>query len=242
MLSVAEGFSQGHVPARLFSQRSVNVAGPSSSLPERRRSSSSERKLQVRQEQKRWVAEVARLTGLTFTEIARRADMDPSTITTFMRKDDAMRTLHQANMLSISEALGIALPSEAPASGGFLEAEAAPYVAAEGDPLQEAIGQLCRDANRFPYALRSDVLIHEGYRPGDILIVDMAAEPKEGDIVCAQFYGRNDLERTETVFRLLSRRYLLASGPHDAAREPREIMDASVRVMGAVVAMLRPRR
>lgn len=207
----------------------------------------SEQKARKRDMQLAFLKEATERSGLTLTEIARAIGRNPSTLTKVVadKRNEQVTTLE--TLMAVSALTGVALPG-APAAGApplaggplqLREPDAAPWAGPEGHPLAAAVRALVHTPNRFPYELKSDVLAHEGWRKGDVLIVDMADAPREGDIVCAQFYARNDGERTETVMRLMHGRFLVAAGGHDPTREPRMRDDASVRIMGRVVAGLR---
>lgn len=93
--------------------------------------------------------------------------------------------------------------------------------------------------HKVAWELKSEALLHEGYRPGDILIVNLNAQPKPGDIVLVQLYDWRNRAGTETVFRLYEPPFLIASGPVEAARKPRLINADDVGIKGVVEAMLR---
>lgn len=199
---------------------------------------------ELRDRQKAWLAAAQTASGVSMTELARRANLHPGTLNRFMNDDGRAQLLSVQTIANVAESAEYAVPPHvlgAEPATGFREPDAAPYETGGNDPLKAAIDALCTTPNRFSYEVRSDALVHEGVRPGDIVIIDMAETPDAGEIACAQFYARSPQERTETVLRILSGRYLLAAGPMAANREPRPRDDASVQVMGTVIATLRRR-
>jgi SOS-response transcriptional repressor LexA len=80
-----------------------------------------------------------------------------------------------------------------------------------------------------------------GYMPGDILIVDLNAEPERGDCVCAQLY-RWQVGTAETIFRIYEEPYLLAATRHPDLRKPLLVDNDRVVIKGVVTEILRARK
>ncbi len=95
---------------------------------------------------------------------------------------------------------------------------------------------LDENPNRSAWVLRSQALNVDGYRPGDILIIDAEKKAKPGDIICAQLYNRGD---ANTVFRIYQPPYLIAATTKTNLREPRLIDPGRVKIMGTVTETIR---
>jgi phage repressor protein C with HTH and peptisase S24 domain len=201
--------------------------------------------MELRNSQKQWLAAARDHSKLSLTEISRRAYLSPGALSRFMNDETRAQLLSTPTIAAVAEVTryptAATLLGASHISSGFREEEAVAFQGESNDPISDTIANLINSPNRFAYMLQSDALIYEGYKPGDIVIVDMSTNPRDGDIVCVQFYARNEEERTQTVFRLLSRRYLIAASPYNPTREPREILDASTKIMGTVIASIRKR-
>ena len=161
-----------------------------------------------------------------------------------MRRFHPLIKVDSLTIATLTERTGIAPePSADGKPHGMREPEAAALQHAPDDPFSGVVAAMLADKpNLFAWELRSNVLVYEGYMPGDILIVDLNAEPVAGRVVCAQIYDWNNRNGTETVFRLYQPPFLLASGPTPEARRPRLLSDTgSVAIKGMVIATLRPR-
>lgn len=235
MLRVAHRERFAHNAMHLGTHRGAQLAKVSRST----------RQKQVREAQARWLDTVVRQTGLSLTEIARRGDLNPSTLTRFRNNDVRGGTLAVRTLSTIAEVTKIGVPADIvgdpPAGTGFREPEAETYTA---DRVSE-LGRMVRAAlgdqlTAHAWLLRSRALEYAGYRPGDILIVDETASPLAGDVVCAQIY---DLQRggAETVFRIYQPPVLIGAGPEEAAMRPRFVDDEVVAIRGVVLTSLRGR-
>ena len=89
------------------------------------------------------------------------------------------------------------------------------------------------------WTLQSAALDLAGYLPGDILMVDLNADPEDGDIVCAQSYDR--LGRAETIFRRFQKPFLTALSTQSNSFRPLIVDEDRVVIRGVVIATLRPR-
>jgi hypothetical protein len=200
----------------------------------------------LRQAQRSWLMAARDHSGLTLTEISRRARLHAGTLNRFMNDDGRGGVLQTQTIALVSEVtgyaaapemLGLSVPVSAP---GMRESEAALYTALQTDPVAAAIEAIIGDAlHLVPWQLQSRALQYEGYMPGDVLIVDLNAAPRAGDVVCVQLYDWRNPANTETVFRLFEPPFLIASGPVDAARKPRLIAGDDMAIRGVMMAMLR---
>lgn len=206
------------------------------------------RMTQLAAAQREWLDDVVQKSGMTLSTIARDARINPSTLTRFRNNAHHNGVLSTPTMVAVSQISGTPLPGDLSAPRavpagqprGFRETEASPYQLQPNDPMAPAVAtQTEASPHLVPWELRSQALLHEGYKPGDILIVDLNGAPQSGDIVCAQLYDWQNRSGTETVFRLYEPPFLIASGPVEAARKPRLTTGDDVAVKGVVVMMLR---
>ncbi|PXW61521.1 SOS-response transcriptional repressor LexA [Chelatococcus asaccharovorans] len=200
-------------------------------------------KVALREAQRKWLDDVCAATGLTLTEIAKEAGVNPSTLTRFRNQPDHKGTLTPLTVNSISQTTGvpIAVPGgELPLKAIHRAREAEPVPLEAASPEWQTVLKPYQDEARFEiWALRGRALEFEGYRPGDVVIVDREARPDVGDVVCAHV---SDWQRGgETVFRLYHPPFLLGAGSDDAARRPRFLDEQSTQIKGVVVMSLRGR-
>lgn len=162
--------------------------------------------------------------GLTITDVARSCGLSPSTLTRFMNDPAATNVLNGSTMALIEKSYGI---SDGPA-GGFAEPDVELVVETRGQG--EAFGP-----NRHRWRVGRNFAALSGYRPGDILTIDMSIPPAEGDDVIAQI---EDMKGGAiTVLRRLRRGWLI--GGSDEI--PEFIDGMRVRVAGVVIESVRRR-
>lgn len=182
----------------------------------------------------------------SLTEIARDGGINPSTLTRFMNDKAHRHALSSLTMRRIAEVVKLPLSSDiaGPAVTGLRE-EAEPYIATGADPdLRRLVDILIGGRNGAdPWILTSGVLEAEGYRPGDLVIVDLNALPaKEGDCVCAQVYDRSGAT-AETVWRVYNPPFLMAAPLVGATRlKPLMVDNDRVVIRGVITDCLRRRR
>jgi hypothetical protein len=218
------------------------------------------RKDRLREAQQAWLDEIERTLEVTPSEIARLSDISPATLTRMRYKAGYNGTLSAAIVDRIEAATGIAAPAEvrpkkwqrpegagakpsaAPVATGFSDQEAEPYVAPKGDPMANLVtAAVAGRVHVVPWTLRSRALEDELCQPGDIMIVDLNAQPQAGDIVCAQLYDFDRGSATRTVFRLFHPPFLVGAGREDGARTP-HLIDANVGIKGVVELVIRRTR
>ncbi len=186
--------------------------------------------------QRRWLERVEEVTGLTTSEIARRAGKHHTTLTGFKNKPER-GPLNSLTLQMISEATGVPLTEAArgtPAPSGMSE-EAEPYVATEDNAIAVAIRALIGGRPGVdPWRLRTHALEDAGYKPGDLVIVDLNAEPKAGNAVCAQVYDW-ERGRAETIWRIFEPPYLIAATADRSLRKPLLVDNQQVAIKGVVL-------
>lgn len=214
-------------------------------------------KSELIQAQRDYLDEVMRQTGLTLTEIAVRANAHHSTLTRFRNRPDHKGALAPTTINMIAERTGVPAPDSAggyPPSrsamaralaarpAGLSDNEAEPYDATSPGASESIVAAAIRGRLHVVlWRLQSRALEDEGYMPGDILLVDLNAQPRAGDIVCAQIYDLRRQNGTRTVFRLYHPPYLVGAGREEGARKPHLVDGNTVVVKGVVEASFRLR-
>lgn len=190
-----------------------------------------------------YLLRVMATTGLTQTQLANHAGLDPSTLSRFLSEERQGHTLRATTLRKIEMTTGVRVDSgAAPPPPGFAESEAAPLAVDDAGPLQRIIAVLAAEgANVDPWTLHSPALDGAGYRRGDILLVALGVTPAAGDIVCAQIYDWAK-GRAETVFRMFQPPYLVAATSDPAYLRPHLVEDGKVVIKGVVVHTIRSRQ
>jgi transcriptional regulator with XRE-family HTH domain len=197
----------------------------------------------ARRKQIAWLRAILDETGWNQSELARRAGISHAAISKFLKDSDnaaelataTVGKIHAISPIPHYENVRGAMPA------GFDEREAEPF---DGDmdndaAISRAVAAIKGGSNHVePWVLRTDAIENAGYRSGDILFVDFSAQPKPGDVVCAQIYDNQG--GAETAFRLYHKPFLVASSNSPRHLAP-TLIDQRVDVRGVVIASLRPR-
>lgn len=197
--------------------------------------------MKLGEEQRAWLERVLEQQGVTATALAKKASVDPSTLTRFMSAKRPTATLAPSTIRAIEIATGVAyggLPA-APLRE-FKDPEATPYVVLDAlaDPVAEAVEAFRRGRNSAdPWVLATRALEDVGFLPGDILIVAPNEAPQAGDIVCARIFQSGG--GAETVFRIFEPPFLIGAGA--GARKANIVDGDTVQIRGVVVGTVRPR-
>lgn len=201
--------------------------------------------MQEKPDQRGYVLKVLERTGWNQTELAKRAGLDPSTLSRFLTAAPGTQALRVSTINRIAQVSGIALQGGSPLAAapaeGMAEPEALPLTTGHAT-LAVAMLEILR-AGSGPvdaWQLQSRSLELAGYRAGDVLFVRLGAPPLKGDVVCAQVYDWLS-NRTETVFRLFEPPYLIAATADVSLLRPLTLEDEKVVVKGVVLHTLRSR-
>lgn len=192
-----------------------------------------------RDEQREWLKAVLAASGLAATALALRAGLAPATLTRFLNNPNHKTALNARTIKAVETASGMRY--------GDLSASAGPPPgedpAAEASPaLIDAVRAFAGASNAVRhFVLRSNALDLAGYRAGDIMLVDVSAAPRNGDIVCAETGGWPGAGESP-IFRLFDEPFLIAASLDPASRKPLLVDNQKVRIIGPVIGSFRRRR
>jgi transcriptional regulator with XRE-family HTH domain len=192
-------------------------------------------------EQRKLIRSLLVQSGWTQTELAKRAGIDPSTLSRFLSGNQTDQTLRSSTLRRIEAIFGgtldlVPLQNPDPELQELNEAEAEPF---KGVPLASLLPEFGTGSAKLdPWVLKSRALDQLGYLPGDILFVKLGAPALKGDVVCAQIYDWAN-RQAQTVFRLFDPPYLLAATQQTALLRPHEVDQENVVIKGVVQHMLR---
>jgi transcriptional regulator with XRE-family HTH domain len=206
----------------------------------------SDGKLTTKTEQLDYIHRLLAHTGWSPSVLAKRAGLDPSTLSRFLSNQREDHALRPSSIARLGDVTGLPpykfgqRPTQGPTEG-FGESEASLVELPEGSDIEATVNVLrARHANVDAWTLNSRALELAGYRQGDILIVGLSAPPIQGDVVCAQVYDWNN-NRADTVFRIYQPPFLLAATTEPKLMKPYFADDDSTAIRGVVLHTLRPR-
>lgn len=192
------------------------------------------------EQQRAWLQAVLAALQLSPTGLAKRAGVNPATLTRFLNSPEWPHELRPQTIRSLETASGMAFGGEERPTG-LRESEASRYDAGGEELWDAVIRQTIGCSNGVdPWLLQSSCLEEEGYLPGDILLVDLNATPRAGDIVCVQKYEWSQ-ERPQTLFRLYEPPYVVAAARGPGLRKPLVVDNDNIFVRGVVIGTVRPR-
>ncbi len=201
--------------------------------------------MQEKQDQRGYIINVLDRTGWNQTELAKRAGLDPSTLSRFLSPAQAGQSLRQSTLRRIAQVTGIPFNGDAGNSAtsyaGLAEPEAQPLDVTPSSMASDVLAHLRATIPAVDaWTLKSRALELAGYRPGDILFVQLGTPALKGDVVCAQIYDWH-AQRTETVFRIFQPPYLVAATADAELLRPYGADEESVVIKGVVLHTLRSR-
>jgi transcriptional regulator with XRE-family HTH domain len=197
----------------------------------------------LRRQQLSWVRAILEIKRWNPTRLARESGMSQSTLSKFLNdpsnmarlETNSVEKLRQVSPLPPYETKLATLPR------GFAELEATSFDAADSDPyVAAAAAALTKGHNGLStFTLQSRALETAGYLPGDALVVDLNARPRDGDAVLAHVHDRGG--SAETVFRIIEGPYLVAASYARTLFKPLLVDGTQVVISGVVITSLRPR-
>lgn len=197
-------------------------------------------------DQRAWLEELLKKLGITATELARQANLNPSTLTRFLQPNG--RDGHMLSARTVQKIRDVTQHMlrdrrAGPGLAGFAEdpPRLVDNIAELPAELARAIAAMRAAGNAIDaWEIRSDALSGLRIHRGDVLMVDMNATAQAGDIVCVQKYDWNR-QTAETVFRLFEPPYLLTGQITGPARRPDVADNQTTVIRGVVIARLSPR-
>lgn len=196
----------------------------------------------VRRKQLNWVQAIMAMRHWNASQLAEMADIDQSTLSKFLNDKTGTAQLSSRTVEKVAIAGGLPPYQSvaAPVPRGFAEAEATPYVTTATDTVAEAVARFTQGHNGVDaWTMQSRALELAGFMAGDVLVVDMNATPRDGDVICVQIYDRNG--KAETAFRIYEKPYIVAASADPGLRRPMLLDGDRVVARGVVVASLRSR-
>ena len=195
-------------------------------------------------DQRLWLEDLLQRLGITATELARRAGLNPSTLTRFLNEEsERNHTLTFRTIRKIEQA--VAATGNAPRRinvTGFAESDGAEYIAEQADAVAAAVNAMKAGRNsRVPWAVATADLAGISLAQGDVVVIDMNEEARPGDIVCAQVYDR-PAGGARTVFRLYEPPYLITGSTDPGARRPIVVDNVNAVIRGVMIGRITPRR
>lgn len=194
----------------------------------------------LREEQRVWLRRVLEQTGWSMNALAKKAKVSTPTISVFLNDETKSHNLTARTIAAIERASGMRYGPD-PRPAGMRESEAEPFDRRQSNAYLDPWSAIGGANGVDPWTLRSRALEVAGYLPGDVLLVDLSAEPKPGDVVCAQVY---DWARStaQTVFRLWEPPYLQVATLDPTLRKIFVVDNSNVVIKGVVVSSIRGRQ
>lgn len=176
-------------------------------MPKKTAKSERSARAEVGAKQRAYLRDTFKELGITPSRAAAQLDLSPSTFTRFMKlADSSEKTLSARTMDRVEELRQVnsdnTFPTGAQAAWGTLREEARVFLmsGSEDKALVEAIkGLIGSRSDIEPWQLNTRALELDGFMPGDIVLVDMAALPQPGDAVYATVRERS--RKPEIVMR-----------------------------------------
>jgi transcriptional regulator with XRE-family HTH domain len=191
---------------------------------------------------RQYVRSIIAKSGWNQTELARRAGIDPSTLSRFLASTSA-GLLRPSTIQRLEHVSGLSVDGKelSDSASGFAESDAVPLPAPSDERLKNAIAALtCGRGPVDAWTLKSRSVEQAGYRSGDILLVRLGETALTGDLVCAQVFDWAR-SKAETVFRIFAPPFLVAATPDPGLYPPHDTSNDKVLIKGVVIASIRMR-
>ena len=176
-----------------------------------------------------WLELISARFRIGIPTIATRSKISPSTLYRWIDEESPVGPSLQ-NIRKIAATFEMPYPDDnnGHALTSFMEGEAS-VILPEDQPAE-----LKAVANQGVWRLNTRALELAGYMPGDFILVDMTATPRNGDVVCAQIY---DFQRgsAETKFRIYEPPFLTTRTMDAASSEAPLLVDGERTIVAGVV-------
>jgi hypothetical protein len=163
-------------------------------------------KAEVAAKQRAYLLDTFKELHVTPSGAASALGLAASTFTRFLKlPDTSEKTLAASTMDKVEHLRQInsdsGFPTQAQAQWQTVREEATHLELAEHQDIARLVAAIMDGHNGIDaWTLNSRSLELEGFMPGDVVLVDMNAQPKPGDAVCADIRDRDN--NTSTVMRL----------------------------------------
>lgn len=200
---------------------------------------------EVREAQRAWLSGIVAKSGKSLTEIAKVAHVSHTTLTRFNRPDyDG--TLNSLTVQQIADAMKVPMPGgsepEVRSRRQPIQADAERLSFDDRDDLAGAVTRLAGDRDWcISLQMSSRALELRGYLPGDILIVDKAVLPQEGDVVAVSFQEFAD-SPAQVLVRVYEKLVLTAATLQTDLTKPVIVDSDRVTLLGVVTDLIRTRK
>jgi transcriptional regulator with XRE-family HTH domain len=189
---------------------------------------------------KEWIRAVARHLNLSLSDLALRSGLAASTVTRYVNDGSGTIGITKRTLDAISSFAGVpqhVLPGERRLPG-MAEPEAVPFDQAETPQpewVQRAVESFREGSNSVvPWLMKGWALDMAGVLPGDIMLIDLNARPKAGDVVCAQITDWAT-GAAETIFRRFDPPFIVAHSAKLGPQKPEIVDDDRVAVRGVMI-------
>ena len=198
------------------------------------------------QDQREWLEGILAKTGWKATHLARKAELDPSTLTRFLNSNAGeghVLTFRTVRKIENAVKATIRMGTHTQTSmTGFGEGEGQPFNqdTVNGN-IANAVQALIGSRNTCDaWQITSNDLHSIGLLVDDIVIVDLQEQPINGDVVCAQVYDQ-PMSNARTVFRIWEPPFLVTNSNLPHLRRPIIVDNTNATLMGVVVGRVSPR-
>jgi transcriptional regulator with XRE-family HTH domain len=204
---------------------------------------------ELKARQREWILALAQATGLSLTQVARRAGVHDSTLTRFANNPAFKHALSSRTIDQIAATFGVPFGQVPLAPGDMVQFVAQLELAGPDDeeaiawPVDQVHDSWARQAlATLPsdleiWQLQSMSLSVLGYMPGDFLVVSRTAKAPPHGVVLVQFSPPG--QRTRFAFRLLEPPFVVTASWEKGHAHPDLIDERTVRVIGTVRMTLR---
>jgi transcriptional regulator with XRE-family HTH domain len=185
-----------------------------------------------------FILKILKDNNWTANKLASEANVSKGTISRALNDPRFVTSMTTIDKIARAANIQGPAPDAKPANSPGMREPEAVYLAAPAD-LPE---QLTPDNTQAVWRLASRAAELAGYMPGDYLLVDSAAVPVAGDLVCVQIVDQGS-GSAETVFRIYDPPYAVVRTMDAAISQKPQIVDQDrVSIWGAVVKSLRIRK